>query len=121
MSDPNTTLVDRYIAMWNETDAETRRDLVAGTWTEDASYIDPLMRGDGHDGIDAMVAGVQARFPDFRFRRTSAVDAHNGRLRFGWELGPEGAEAPVAGLDVGVVGGDGRLSAITGFLDRVPG
>lgn len=116
-----TTLADRYIAMWNETDAETRRDLVAGTWTEDGAYLDPMMRGDGHDGIDAMVAGVQQRFPGFRFSRTGPVDAHNGQLRFTWALGPDGAEPPVAGLDIGAVGEDGRLKSIIGFLDKVPG
>src|SRR5437763_141393 len=43
--DMNTTeLVDRYIASWNETDAGRRRDLVAGVWTENASYVDPLMK-----------------------------------------------------------------------------
>lgn len=114
-------LADRYIAMWNETDVEARRDLVAGTWTEDSLYVDPMMRGDGHEGIDAMVAGVQARFPDLRFTRTGPVDAHNDRLRFTWALGAEGAEPLVAGLDVGVIAGDGRLASITGFLDKVPG
>jgi hypothetical protein len=29
------TLVHRYIAAWNETDADRRRELVAGTWSED--------------------------------------------------------------------------------------
>jgi hypothetical protein len=32
-----TQLIDRYIAMWNETDAERRRTLIAETWTENAS------------------------------------------------------------------------------------
>jgi hypothetical protein len=116
-----TQLADRYIAMWNAADPEDRRDLIAGTWTEDGSYLDPLMKGDGHDGIDAMVAAVQAQFPDFRFSRTSAVDLHNDRLRFNWALGAEGREPLVAGLDVGVVAGDGRLASITGFLDKAPG
>lgn len=113
-------LVDRYIAMWNETDPEARRDLVAGTWTDDALYVDPLMRGERHDGIDAMVAGVQERFPDLRFTRTGEVDAHNDRVRFGWALGPVDGPPMIAGLDIGVIGADGRLSSITGFLDQVP-
>ena len=33
-----TDLIDRYIAIWNETDAARRRDLIARTWTEDAAY-----------------------------------------------------------------------------------
>ena len=66
-----------------------------------------------------MIAGVQARFPGFRFARTSDVDAHNDRLRFSWALGPEGSEALAGGIDFGVLAGD-RLQSITGFLDFAP-
>src|SRR6185295_17784699 len=62
-----TDLIDRYIAIWNETDAVRRRDLIASTWTETASYLDPLMQGDGQSGIDAMIQAVQERFPGHRF------------------------------------------------------
>ena len=114
-----TDLIDRYIAIWNETDAKRRRDLIARTWTEDSTYLDPLMRGEGHGGIDSMIQGVQAQFPGLLFRRTSEVDAHNDRVRFTWELGPEGGPALAGGVDFGVIT-DGRLQAITGFLDFAP-
>ncbi len=54
-----TAIVDGYIAMWNETDPERRRALVAQTCVEDATYLGPLMDGEGQDGIDAMIAGAQ--------------------------------------------------------------
>jgi hypothetical protein len=114
-----TDLVDRYIAIWNETDDERRRDLIARTWTEDSTYLDPLMRGESRSGIDAMIRGVQAQFPGLLFRRTSDVDAHNDHVRFAWELGPEGGPALAGGVDFGVIVGD-RLQAITGFLDFAP-
>ena len=56
---PADTLVDRYIAAWNATDAAQRRTLVAQTWTESATYVDPLMHGAGHDVVEAIIAGVQ--------------------------------------------------------------
>lgn len=114
-----TDLIDRYIAAWNETDAERRRALIAQTWTEAGSYVDPMLQGDGRAGIDAMVQGVQERFPGHRFRRTSAVDAHHDRVRFTWALEPEGGPAVVDGTDFGIVAGD-RLQSVTGFFDRVP-
>lgn len=114
------SLVDRYIAMWNETDPIRRRDLIARTWTENAHYLDPMMSGDGPAGIDAMVQAVQERFPGHRFRRTSAVDSHNSRVRFGWELGAEAAPPLAAGVDFGIVASDGRLQTITGFIDQQP-
>lgn len=112
-------VVDRSIAIRNETDAARRRDLVAQTWADDATYLDPMMRGEGHAGIDAMIQGFQTRFPGVRFRRTGDVDGHNDRFRFAWELGPEGGAPLAGGVGVGVVRGD-RLRAITGFLDFAP-
>jgi hypothetical protein len=114
-----TDLVDRYIAMWNETDPARRRDLIARTFTKTASYVDPVLQGDGPTGIDAMVQAVQQRYPGYRFRRTSDVDAHHGRVRFSWSLAPEGGPVFVDGIDVGVVA-ENRLQAITGFFDHAP-
>lgn len=113
-----TTLVDRYIAMWNETDAARREALIAEVWTRDATYVDPVLRGDGRSGIHAMVAEVHERFPGHRFRRTSDVDGHNDRARFGWELAPEGGPPVVRGVDFAAVAG-GKLAAVTGFFDAV--
>jgi hypothetical protein len=114
-----TDLVDRYIAIWNETDAGRRRALIDRTWTEAAIYVDPMMRGDGRAAIDAMIAAVQERFPGHRFRRTSDIDAHNGRVRFRWELGSEDGPVLVAGTDFGEIA-DGLLAGITGFIDQAP-
>ena len=115
-----TELAERYIAMWNETDPAARRALISEIWSEDGQYIDPLAEVSGHDGIDAVVAGAQAQFPGMTFRLASAVDAHHDQARFTWELGPEGAEAPVVGFDVAQRDGDGRLALVLGFLDKVP-
>jgi len=115
MSNP-TELVDRYIAMWNETDAGRRRALIDGVWVEGASYLDPMLQGDGRSGIDAMVAGVHAKYPGHRFHRTSDVNAHHDRVSFAWHLAPEGGKPIVTGIDFGVLSGE-RLASITGFFD----
>jgi hypothetical protein len=112
-------LIDQYIAAWNETDPATRRALIARTWTEDGRYLDPLMSGEGHDGIDAVVGAVQTQFPGHRFRRTGELDTHHDRVRFSWELGPEEGAALAGGIDFGVIV-NGRLQSITGFLDFAP-
>lgn len=113
-------LIDRYIAAWNETDAGRRKSLVADTFAADATYLDPVMQGDGHDGIDGMIAGVQARFPGHRFRRSGKVDCHHDHLRFCWELAPEGGDALVKGTDFAVLAGDARMASVTGFFDLLP-
>lgn len=119
MSDP-ATLVATYLAAWNETDPVRRRALIAGTWTETANYLDPLMHSTGHAGIDAMLAAVQQRFAGLVFRQRGAVDAHNDRLRFQWELAPPDGEAVAAGTDFATLAACGRLQSVTGFLDLMP-
>lgn len=116
-----TAIADSYIAMWNATDGDRRRALIAQVWAAAARYRDPMLAGDGHDGIDAMVQAVHAQYPGHRFSRTSAVDCHNDRIRFGWALGAAGAAPLVTGVDFGVLADDGRLQEIAGFFDAMPG
>jgi len=118
MTDDLNTLINRYIDAWNETDAEQRRQLVAGTWTEDGDYLDPLMSGSGHDSIATMIALAQQQFPEHRFELSFGPDAHNDRVRFAWRLYGRDGDAPVAaGVDFATVAGDGRLRSVTGFLE----
>lgn len=112
-------LVDRYIAVWNETDATRRAALIAETWTADATYHDPMMQGDGYAGISQLVAAVHERFPAFRFSRLGEADFHGEYLRFSWALGLDGEEAMVKGTDFALLE-EGRLRKVTGFLDQVP-
>lgn len=114
------TLIDLYIAAWNERDPAHRRELVARGFAADARYLDPVLRAEGHEGISAMLAEVQARFPGLRFRRMGAADAHNDRLRFRWGLGPENGEAVAEGTDFATLAPDGRLREVTGFFDKLP-
>jgi len=113
-----TELLDRYIAMWNETDPERRHALIAQIWTEDARYVDPVSEAEGRASIDAMVYGVHERFPGHRLRRTSDPDAHHDRVRFAWELAPQTGPAVVKGIDFAVIDGQ-RLQSVTGFFDHV--
>jgi hypothetical protein len=112
-------LIDRYFAAWNETDPDRRKELVTRTWTEDSTYLDPLVTGEGRSGIDAMIEGVQKQFPSLQFRRSTDVDVHNERVRFAWELGPEDGQAVAGGVDFGVTR-DGLLHSVIGFIDFAP-
>ncbi len=116
MSEPS-TLVQGYIEMWNETDPQRRRELVAATVSDDARYLDPLMSGEGIAGIDAMIAGAQSQYPGHRFALDSGPDAHNDRVRFSWSLAPEGGEPIAIGHDFARLAPDGRMDDITGFLE----
>ncbi|HEY9217949.1 MAG TPA: nuclear transport factor 2 family protein [Phenylobacterium sp.] len=118
MTDPK-SVADRYLAAWNETDPQRRRALIEAGWSSDASYVDPLAAVEGHQGVDALIDGVQQRFPGFRFRLLGQPDGYADRVRFSWSLGPDGAEPPIKGSDV-VLLEDGRVRQVIGFLDQVP-
>jgi len=113
-------LIERYIATWNEQNADRRREMIDEIWADDASYVDPLVVAEGRDAIDATIAGVQEQFAGLGFRLAGPVDAHHNLARFNWELAPDGAEAIVVGFDVAVLTEDGRLANVHGFLDKVP-
>jgi len=109
------TVVDAYLATWNETDAAKRAALIEQSLGADLWYRDPMLEADGLAAYDAMIAAVQTQFPDLVMRRTSPVDAHRDVARFNWALGAPG-EAPVfAGLDVAKTDADGKMHRIIGF------
>ena len=112
-------IATKYIELWNERAAERRRDMLTLHWTSDAKYVDPLMSGDGRDGVDALIAGVQQRFPDFKFKLLGEANGFGDHLRFSWGLGPDGVDSPIKGTDFAVLSG-GKIRSITGFLDQVP-
>ncbi|GAA0411966.1 nuclear transport factor 2 family protein [Streptomyces luteireticuli] len=113
--------VARYFTAWNAVAADARARAVAAAWTEAGTYTDPLADVRGHEALATVIAGAQERFPGFVFRPTGDVDGHHDTVRFSWELVSEAdGSAPVAGSDVATLAGDGRLSGVLGFLDRVP-
>ena len=113
-----TTIAERYIAAWNERDATARRAQVAGIFTLDATYRDPMMAGDGHTGIDAMIAAAQAHFPGHVFALQGTPQGHHDVLRFSWRLAAPGGQDVAFGTDVAHVSADGRLASVAGFLDN---
>lgn len=113
------TIADAYLAAWNESDAQRRALLLEQGWVGDASYVDPLMMGQGLAQIGELIGGVHARFAGFRFSRIGTPDGHGDHVRFSWALGPAGVEPPIKGSDVVELRG-GRICRVVGFLDQVP-
>lgn len=113
-------VVEAYLELWNEPDAARRADLVARAWAEDGRHVDPLADVQGHAALEHYVVGVQERFPDHRIRRTTGIDAHHDRLRFGWELAADDGTVVVAAVDVAELAPDGRLQQVTAFFGDLP-
>jgi len=111
------TLAERYLAAWNEPDPARRHALVAALWSPQGRYADPLMSGQGHEGIARMIEAARAQFPGLRFTPRGQADGHGPFARFSWSLGPAGGAAVAGGTDVVRLDDDGRLVEVIGFLD----
>jgi SnoaL-like domain len=114
-STPDTTVVDTYLATWNETDPAKRAELIDASLGADLWYRDPMLEADGRDAYDSMIAAVQAQFPGLVMSRTSPVDGHRDLVRFNWALGKPGEAPTFAGVDVAKYDGEGKLHRIIGF------
>lgn len=109
-------LVAAYGAAWNEPEEGARRKVLESCWADDGVYCDPTATAEGRDGLVAHIAGFRAALPGHRIDMTTAVDEHDGYLRFGWEMvGPDGSVVLV-GVDFGTLSDDGRLGRIVGFF-----
>jgi hypothetical protein len=113
-------VVERYLAVWNEPDPETRRAAIDDLCAPGVRYIDPMAAVTGRDALDALIGAVQQQFPGLRFTPAGPPDAHHDQARFAWNLGAPGAEPLVVGFDVAELDANGQIHQVFGFLDRVP-
>lgn len=114
------TLVQRYLAAWNETDPDRRRAAVEDVCTADVRYVDPLAAVQGHAALDGLIGAVRDQFPGLVFTLGGPVDAHHEQMCFTWHLGPAGQEPIAVGFDVAELGPDGRIRTVLGFIDQAP-
>lgn len=120
MADINEVVV-RYLDAWNERDDRRRREIVAKTWSDDGTYVDPARHGEGHDKISAMIGEAQSHFPGYALCLASGIQAHNGHVRFSWEtVGSAKTPLRIVGTDFVTLSSDGRLKSVVGFVDAAP-
>jgi hypothetical protein len=113
-------LVSTYLNVWNETNAEARRKLIATSWAADATYVDPLFDVTGVGEFDALIGGFQQQYPGLRFVQTGEVEHHHDLVRFTWNLVTPTGDVIAKGTDVGRIDAEGRFASISGFFDQAP-
>ena len=121
MSAAPRTVAERYLALWNEPDPARRRALLAEAWSAQGRYVDPLMSGEGREGVAAMIDAARAQFPGHGFRLRDEPDGHGSYVRFSWTLVSDGGSAVVGGTDVALLDEQGRIASVVGFLDQGAG
>ncbi|MEV5606537.1 hypothetical protein AB0L33_34415 [Streptomyces sp. NPDC052299] len=131
-------LTDRYVAVWNEPDAERRRAAVRELWSADAVHVlrPPqeireaaealgfdrlLLEARGYDALDFRVTRAHDEFVapgTFVFRSRGNADRLHDVVKFNWEMAPrDGGEAAGVGLEVLVLGPDGRIVSDYQFIE----
>jgi hypothetical protein len=115
-NDTMTETIDLHLEAYALADADRRGTLVATAWSPDGELLDPPLEGRGHAEISALADVVLTHYAGHNFVRTTAVDAHHGFARYGWDLvGPDGAVA-VNGVDVVQFDDAGKLLRVVGFF-----
>ena len=111
-SDPN-ALVDRYIAVWHEQDAERRRKRIAELWVEDGVQFTRSREIRGYQALEERVEAAHEEFVKtggFVFRQSGDVNEHHNALTFRWEMVPfTGGEVAGAGTIFLLLNDDGRI------------
>ena len=108
-----TQLVDHYIAIWHERDAEQRRRSVAQLWAEDGVQFLPSREMRGHQALEERVEAAHEKFVKtggFLFRRSGDAQEHHNALNFTWEMVPAGGgDVAAAGTIFLLLSDDGRI------------
>ncbi len=119
-----TELANRYNAVWNEPDADRRRQTIAALWAADATHYTQNLEARGYDAIEARVAGAYewfVRAGGFNFTTVNDVVGHHNVARLKWEMAPAvGGDVAAAGWVFLVLDDDGRIRADYQFTDPPP-
>ena len=116
-------LADRYVAVWNETNAEARRRAIAELWMADGLHYVGTRDARGYDALEERIAGSHeknVRDGGHRFRVVKGARALRDVVTFFWEMVPtDGDEVVATGLEFLIVDADGRIRVDYQFiLDR---
>jgi hypothetical protein len=130
-------LVDRYVALWSEPDAERRGRAMAELWTQDGVQflqppqqvreaaaglgVTPTLEARGHDELKVRVTRSYEEFiapGEFVFRARDNAARLGNVVKFNWEMVPVGGgEAAGVGLEILILDDDSRIRIDYQFIE----
>src|ERR671921_456011 len=131
-------LADKYVALWNEPDADRRRRMIAELWTEDGSRIlqppqeireiaaspgiglAATLEARGHSELQARASTSYQHWvgsEGLSFRARDAAQRLGDVVKFHWEAVADDGSTAAAGLNVLVLAPDGRVQRHCTFVD----
>ena len=131
-----TDLVARYVALWNEPDADRRRAAVPALWAAEGAQLleppeeiasvaaglgmTPSLRATGHAALVDRVARAYEEFVapgTYRFRARGVPARLDDVVTFRWEMVAADGEVAAVGLEFLVLGADGRIRLDYQFIE----
>lgn len=123
MSDAQ-SLADRYVAVWNETDPQLRREMITELWIADGVHFVRTLEARGYDALELRILGSHnknVRDGGCRFQASPNAEQLRGIVKFNWTMAPaHGGPIAATGLDVLVVDNSGRIQEDYQFIEPAP-
>jgi hypothetical protein len=113
-------LANRYVAVWNETDPERRRQQIAALWVPDGQHYVDVREARGHAALEQRIIGSfnkNVRDLGHRFRAVQDARTLRDIVTFHWEMLSAGDRVVGRGIVVLSVDADGRILVDYLFVD----
>ncbi len=132
-------LADRYVALWNESDADERRRMIGELWTESGSQtLQPPMEmrelaagpgiglaatleARGHTELQARATASYEHWvasEGLTFRGGEDAERLGDVVKFRWEAVGQDGDTLASGLNVLVLAADGRIERDYTFVEN---
>jgi hypothetical protein len=120
MNEVNLNFVGRYIALWNEADANVRRRTIEDLWGPEGANYTQSMQAVGYDDLDVRVTSAYEAYVGtgkYTFRSHLPPVGHHGVVKVTWEMVtvPEEEIASI-GIEFLVLDDQGRIASDHQFL-----
>jgi hypothetical protein len=120
MSEIDLDFVERYVAVWNEPDAEVRRRTIEDLWAPDGANYTQSMQAVGYDALDVRVTSAYEDYVGsgkYTFRSHLPPVGHHGVVKVTWEMVtvPEEEIASI-GIEFLVLDDQGRIVSDHQFI-----
>jgi hypothetical protein len=114
-------LAERYIAVWNEPDADRRRAGIEELWAVDCAHYTDIREVHGYDALAERIGKAYEQWVapgGYLFRAVDNANGHHGTVRFNWEMVTTDTHQVVSvGFDFLLMDDDGKISIDYQFID----
>jgi uncharacterized protein YndB with AHSA1/START domain len=107
-------LVDRFFALWAETDGAKRRAALRALAVPELSFRDPYSCLEGVDDLDAHIGAAQRFMPGVVLQRQGDARHCQGTAVVDWAVNAPDGSVRARGTNVFELAPDGRIARVTG-------